>query len=106
MIYALDDLTPETGELLVYPRRVEDPTRPPFDPAQEDWDGQVELACRSGTVVLLEQNTWHAARGKRSPGLRAFVACYFTASYAEPTSWRDHSWRPFAHRSELLRSLV
>lgn len=106
MLLYLDDLTPRSGELLVYPRRLEDPTRPPFDPNDEHWEGQVELACRSGTVVLLEQNTWHAARGKQTPGLRAFVACYFTASYATPTSWRDESWQPFAHQSELLRSLV
>lgn len=106
MLLYLDDLTPESGELLVFPRRLEDPTRPPFDPTEEDWEGQVELPCRSGTVVLLEQNTWHAARPKRSPGLRAFVACYFTASHAPPTSWRDHGWRPFAHDSELLQSLL
>lgn len=106
MLLYLDDLTRESGELLVFPRRLEEPTRPPFDPAKEDWDGQVELACRSGTVVLLEQNTWHAARPKRSAGLRAFVACYFTASHAPKTSWRDHGWRPFADKSELLRSLI
>ncbi|MCX4243661.1 phytanoyl-CoA dioxygenase family protein [Paraliomyxa miuraensis] len=106
MLLYLDDLTRESGELLVFPRRVEDPTRPPFDPAKEHWHGQVALACRSGTAVLLEQNTWHAARPKESSGLRMFVACYFTASYAQRTSWRDHSWRPFAHDSALLRSLL
>ncbi|MEM7155589.1 MAG: phytanoyl-CoA dioxygenase family protein [Myxococcota bacterium] len=106
MLLYLDDLTPENGELLVYPRRLEDPTRPPFDPNDEHWEGQVELSCRRGTVVLAEQNTWHAARPKRSAGLRSFVACYFTASHAEAPSWRDESWKPYVGDSELLRSLV
>ena len=106
MLLYLDDLTPDAGELLVYPRHLEDPTRPPFDPNDEHWEGQVELACRRGTVVLAEQNMWHAARPKRSEGLRSFVACYFTASYAKETSWRDDSWRPHVGSSDLLRSVV
>jgi hypothetical protein len=102
----LDDLTPETGTLLVYPRRVGDPTTPPYDPALEDWEGQIELPCSRGTVVVMEQCTWHAARPKRSPGLRAYIACYFTSSAAETTSWVDDSLRPWASEGSLLASVL
>jgi hypothetical protein len=102
----LDDLTPEAGTLLAYPRRLAEPTRPPYDPALESWDGQIELACGRGTVVVMEQCTWHAAKPKRSPGLRAFIAFYFTSSRAQKTSWVDDSLRPWARDGSLLASVL
>lgn len=106
MLLYLDDLTSETGTLLVYPRRISEPTPPPYDPAVEDWEGQIELSCARGTVVLMEQCTWHAARPKRSPGLRAYIACYFTSSRAKKTSWVDDSLRPWASDGSLLASVL
>jgi ectoine hydroxylase-related dioxygenase (phytanoyl-CoA dioxygenase family) len=106
MLLYLHDLTPEAGTLLAYPRRVRDSTLPPHDPTLEHWDGEVELACRQGTVVLMEQCTWHAAKPKRSRGLRAFVAAYFTSSAAKKTSWVDDSLRPFAAEGSLLASML
>lgn len=102
----LDDLTDEQGTLLVHPRRIDAPTEPPFDPSVEDWPGAVELGCRRGDVVLLEQCTWHAARPKRSIGVRAFVACYFTSARAPETTWRDDSFRAIADTAPLLRSVL
>lgn len=102
----LDDLDDDTGTLLVMPRRIEEDTRPPHDPALEDWAGRIELRCRRGTVVLLEQCTWHAARPKRSPGLRVFIAFYLTARRAPRTSWVDDSLRPFAAESPWIASLL
>jgi ectoine hydroxylase-related dioxygenase (phytanoyl-CoA dioxygenase family) len=102
----LDDLTDESGTLLVLPRRIDEPTAPPFDTEREPWEGQVELRCRRGTVVFLEQCTWHAARPKRSPGLRAFIACYFTSSRAAATVSSDDSLAPLAGQSPLLAALL
>jgi hypothetical protein len=102
----LDDLTDEAGTLLVYPRRIDEPTRPPYDPRRENWEGQVELSCTRGTLVLLEQCTWHAARSKRSPGLRAFIACYFTSCRAPKTSWVDTSFRAWAAEGSPLASIL
>ncbi len=106
MLLYLDDLTDETGTLLVHPRRIEDPTTPPFDPKLESWDGQVELRCRSGTVVVMDQCVWHAARAKHSPGLRVYLACYFTSSRAPKTSWTDDSLAPWAAENPLLAAVL
>ncbi|MCZ7679082.1 MAG: hypothetical protein M5U28_10135 [Sandaracinaceae bacterium] len=62
--------------------------------------------CRRGTVVLLEQCTWHAARPKRSPGLRAFIAFYLTSARAAPPSWVDDSFRAHAAGAPVLASLL
>ena len=106
MLLYLDDLTPDAGTLLIHPRRVTDPTPPPQDPALENWDGQIELACKRGTVVVMDQCTWHAARAKRSPGLRSFIACYFTSSSAPETSFVDESLRALASEGSLLASVL
>jgi hypothetical protein len=105
LIY-LDDLTAENGTLLVSPRRIEDPTEPPHPPTQEDWPDQVELACRRGTVVLLDQSTWHAARPMRREGLRTFIAFYLTSARAAPTSWIDRSFVPQSVDAPLLASIL
>jgi hypothetical protein len=55
---------------------------------------------------MLEQCTWHAARAKRSPGLRTYLALYFTSSRAEKTSWTDDSLRPLAADSPLIASIL
>jgi len=81
----LDDINDDNGTLLIYPRKVDDPTEPPYDVRQHDWDGMVELRCRRGSFVILEQNTWHAVRPKRVPGLRTFVGCFFAAADATPS---------------------
>ena len=102
----LDDLNEQTGTLLVKPRCIEDDTRAPYDVDREEWPGSVELRCRGGTVVLLEQCTWHAVRPKHSAGLRVYVAFYMTSSRAPKTSWVDESLRPFAAESPILASLL
>lgn len=81
----LDDINDDNGTLLIYPRKIEDPTPPPYDVRLHDWEGLVELRCRRGSFVILEQNTWHAVRPKRVPGLRAFVGCFFASSSATPS---------------------
>lgn len=75
----LNDIDDETGPLLVHPRRVDEPTAPPGDVLAE-WRGQVAVRVPRGSVVILDQATWHAARPKRSPGLRMFVSCCFRAA--------------------------
>ncbi|MEZ4335586.1 MAG: hypothetical protein R3B82_03070 [Sandaracinaceae bacterium] len=85
----LQDLDDETGPLYVLPRRVGDPTPPPHDLDLHDWPGMVELRPRAGTLVALEQCTWHAADSLRGPGLRTFVGCYFGAARAPRPEWVD-----------------
>ena len=74
----LDDLNDDSGPLYVLPRQVGDPTEPPHPLDQQRWPGMVELRPRAGTVVALEQCTWHAAKSMRGPGTRVFVGSYFS----------------------------
>lgn len=102
----LDDLTVENGRLLVYPRRITDPTPPPFNPKVQRWEGAVEVDCPRGSVVVIEQCTWHAAHPKRSPGLRGFIGSYFASHDTPTTPWADEALRTWQGDDELFRSLL
>lgn len=85
----LQDLDDDVGPLYVLPRRVGDPTPPPHDLDLREWPGMIELRPRAGTLVALEQCTWHAAGSLRGPGHRMFVGCYFAAARAPRAAWAD-----------------
>jgi hypothetical protein len=102
----LDDLTEENGRLLVYPRKLTDPTAPPYDVKREAWPGQIEIACPRGSMVVIEQCTWHAARQKRSPGVRGFIGSYFAAGFAETSPLADESLQGWSGDDELFRSIL
>jgi hypothetical protein len=105
LIY-LDDLTEDNGRLLVYPRKLTDPTRPPHDVNLEHWHGQVEIGCPRGSLVILEQCTWHAADRKQSPGLRGFIGSYFASSTAPKTPLADDALASYPGDDELFRSIL
>jgi hypothetical protein len=102
----VQDLAGENGPLLVYPRRVEEPTAPPHPLDAVDWPGQIQLEIPRGSVVIMDQCTWHAVRPKTSAGLRSFVGCYFRSPKAPATEWIDESLRGFEGGGDLLRSLL
>ena len=102
----LDDLTEDNGRLLVYPRKLTDPTTAPYDTKLQTWPGMVEIGCPRGSMVVLEQCTWHAARQKRSPGTRGFIGSYFAASTAKTTPLADAALRDWKGDDELFRSLL
>ncbi|MDB5214078.1 MAG: hypothetical protein JWO86_2005 [Myxococcaceae bacterium] len=102
----VDDIEEDNGPLLVYPRRVADPTEPPHDPYAYDWPGADVVEVPRGSVVLMDQCTWHAVRAKRTPGIRSFIGCYYRTAMAPPTEWIDESLRDFSGGSPLFRSLL
>ena len=102
----LDDIDDEGGVLLVYPRKVGDPTNPAADPGEEPWPGQVEVRVPRGSVVAMEQCTWHTARPMTRKGLRVFLGCQFRAGHVPAPDWADEGLRKAAHRSELLASVL
>lgn len=106
-LHYLNDIDDDNGPLLVYPRKVRDSTRPPHDNIQaQDWPGQVVLKVPRGSVVVLDQCTWHAARRKHSAGIRSFIGCYFRSPRAAPTEWVD-KWLPtFTGGGDLLQSVL
>lgn len=87
----LDDLDDDAGPLYVLPRREGEPTAPPADPSARRWPGQVELRPRAGSLVALEQCTWHAAASRRTRGHRVFVGCYWAAANVRRPDWADPS---------------
>lgn len=105
----LQDLDDQNGPMLVYPRCVGEPIAPPQDPEAKTWDGQVELRVPAGSLVALDECTWHAVRPKLDDGLRIFVGLTYAASDAPVGGWADPELPKLAERegtSELLRSLI
>ncbi len=81
----LDELSDENGPLLLYPRAITDETAPPHDTALTAWEGERVLRVPRGTVVAMDECTWHTARPKITPGLRMIVACNYVSADAPPS---------------------
>ena len=102
----VDELDENNGPLLVFPRRVGDPTPPPHDPYAQSWPGEIVLTVPRGTLVIMDECTWHAVRAKRSAGIRSFVGCYFKSPRAEATEWIDESLRGFPGGGPIFQSFL
>ncbi|RLB51475.1 MAG: hypothetical protein DRJ42_16775 [Deltaproteobacteria bacterium] len=106
MLHYVEGLTDDNGPLLVLPRRVDEGTEPPYPTSQEQWPGQVELLCPPGSVVILEQSTWHAACRRKTPGLRLYTGFYFAAAGAAKNPVFDETLRDYAGSDALFRSVL
>lgn len=105
----LQDLDEDAGPLLVFPRRVGEPSDPPRDPELERWPGQIELRPRAGSLVIIDECTWHAVLPMRAEGLRLFVGLAYAARDAEVGGWAHASVAELAElpdASDLLRSVL
>jgi ectoine hydroxylase-related dioxygenase (phytanoyl-CoA dioxygenase family) len=105
----LQDLNEDNGPMLILPRKLGDPAAPPHDLDAESWDGQVELRVPAGSLVAVDECTWHAVRPKRGPGLRIFLGLAYAARDAPVGGWADDEIGELAtlpQSSELLRSLL
>lgn len=97
----LEDVTEETGPLLFHPERTSEPPEP-RDRAR--WCGDVVVTLPAGSVVLIEEHTWHAVPQRSTPGRRHWVGAYFAAAHLPPPTRRDSS---LLHVGDaLVRSLV
>ena len=85
----LDDVDEAAGPLYVLPRKVGEPTKPPGDIDEVEWPGHVALYPRAGTLVALEQCTWHAAGARSKPGERVLAAAYFARRDVPGAPWAD-----------------
>jgi ectoine hydroxylase-related dioxygenase (phytanoyl-CoA dioxygenase family) len=104
----LQDLTDDEGPMLIIPRKLGGSTAPPQALDALDWDGQVELRVPAGSLVAVDECTWHAVRPKRNAGLRIFLGVGFRARAAPIGGWADTEigeLGTFPQASELLRSL-
>lgn len=105
----LQDLTDDNGPMLILPRKVGDSTAPPQDLDAGSWEGQVELRVPAGSLVAVDECTWHAVRPKRGSGLRIFVGLGYAARDAPVGGWADDQIAELGgleQSSELLRSLM
>lgn len=84
----LDDISPAGGQLLLYPKVVS-PLEPPFPETRPEWDGRVAANFSKGTVVLLDQATWHAATSRSLPGLRMIFGIYVSERHAPHRLWAE-----------------
>jgi hypothetical protein len=110
MIVYLDAMGPETGQLLIHPHRVSGAADPPGPIEQPDWPGRVAVTGGPGTVVLIDQTTWHAAQTRVQTGeLRMFFGLWFAAACVAETERVDESLAAvatLATEDPLLRSLL
>jgi hypothetical protein len=67
----LDD---EHGVMLVHPRRIADPTEPPYPDLEVPWPVQEVVRCPAGSVLVADQCLWHAVTPMGRRGRRAFAA--------------------------------
>jgi hypothetical protein len=105
----LQDLDEGFGPMLIYPRKVGEPVEPPQDPDAESWEGQVVLDVPAGSLVAVDECTWHAVRPNRRDELRMFVGLTYAASDAPVGGWADDklaALTDLADASALLRSVL
>lgn len=88
----LDAISANDGPLWVQPRSLADPLGCPY-PGRERhaWPEQEVVAVPAGTMVLLEERTWHAALPLVSAGLRRFLGTWLVSTGSPPTQNRDPS---------------
>ncbi|PRP97465.1 hypothetical protein ENSA5_33580 [Enhygromyxa salina] len=106
VVLYLHDIDARGGELRAYPRAIGDPSEPPYDQMNPDWEGHAKLHFPAGSTVIFEQCTWHAAMARESPGLRMFVGAYMTSARAAATDAVDDSLVGFEGGGGLLQSLL
>ncbi|PRP97468.1 hypothetical protein ENSA5_33610 [Enhygromyxa salina] len=107
MIVYLDEMGPETGQLLIHPERVSGAAGPPEPVDKLRWDGQFEVVGPPGTVVMIDQTTWHAALPRTiDHELRFFFGLWFAASCVAKTERVDESLFEIDSPDPLLQSLL
>jgi ectoine hydroxylase-related dioxygenase (phytanoyl-CoA dioxygenase family) len=105
----LQDLGEDNGPLLIYPRKVGEAIAPPQDPDARSWTGQIELRLSAGSLVAVDECTWHAIPPTRDDGLRMFIGLMYAARDAPVGGWADDTLFEIAERpeaSELLRAVL
>lgn len=106
MIIYLEEMTPSSGQLLVHPRNITDAVDAPHAIELREWPGQTSVVGPPGTVVLMEQSTWHAVLPRLEATPRIFVGCWFAADYATEAERVDESLLELPLPDDLLSSVL
>jgi len=107
MLVYLDEMGPDSGQLLLHPHRISGDSPPPGDPQAEHWDGELAVVGPAGTVVMIDQTTWHAALPRTvDSDPRYFFGLWFAASSVPKSERVDESLYTVESPNQLLRSLL
>lgn len=106
MLIYLEAMNADSGQLKIWPHRVDGAASPPYSVEMPDWPGQLEVCGPAGTAVMLDQCAWHAVAPRVMDGLRLFVGLWFAAADARPSERVDESLLKFDTADLLLRSLL
>ncbi len=103
----LDGLSNVNGEMLVWPRKPEDSASPPFDDfGKTSWEGQDVVHCGDGSLVLLDELTWHAVRPQARLGRRRYIGFYALIPGHPTTSFAVPALACSAERSDRWKNKV
>jgi hypothetical protein len=73
----LEGCSPESGPLIVYPRRYDDLLTEPSDEMTSYWPGEVEVSCAPGSCVIFTTDLWHAAKAGTNTKRRYLMGSHF-----------------------------
>lgn len=79
------------GVMLAHPRAVGEPLAAPHPRRDAPWPDAEVVRAPAGSVLVLDEATWHAVTPMQAPGLRRFVAGFVRAAGAPPTRRVDPS---------------
>ena len=107
----IDGSNDEMGPLLLHPRRIDDVLAPPYQERFGDWPGQNVIQCPPGSMVIFDQNVWHAARPAKCSKLRHLFGGHYQGwsnltPHREDNSYDGEELRPFKEKYPLFRVLV
>lgn len=99
----LSPLDEDHGTMLLRPRGYLDPPAHPAGDIQMPWPGAVELRVEVGSVLVLDQSTWHAVTPMKVAGTREFAG-FFIRRRGVTAVREDPSIRPALHANPRLRA--
>ena len=87
-------LDAENGRMWICSRRVGDALEPPHPPGREPWPDARAIEAPAGSILVLDEATWHAVAPMTRAGTRRFAACMVRRAGLAPTSRVDPSIAP------------
>lgn len=107
----IDGSNDEVGPLLLHARKLDDPLAPPCRNRIGDWPGQTIVHCPPGSVVIFDQNVWHAARPPQGRGLRHILGGHYQGwrnrtPHREDNGYDGFDLGRYKREYPLFRSLV
>jgi len=86
----LEGCSPETGPLVVWPRRFNDKLAAPFADHGAAWPGEVHVSCPPGSCVLFTCDLWHAAIAGTTDIRRHLFGAHFQGRSITRKHQEDH----------------